>query len=154
MPAVEAGSIIEYRYRQTYPQGFRYFALDLQSELFTRELSYRIQPQAASRLDVRWAAFNTGDDKRFVPVWDGTYNIKAENIPPFRREPLMPPELTIKMWGWLYYSDETETKPDKYWRTYARSRRRRDQTDSGNTPGGGLDNLAVQQPAGQDRSHI
>jgi transglutaminase-like putative cysteine protease len=119
MPAVEAGSIIEYRYRQTYPQGFKYFALDLQSELFTRELSYRIQPQAASRLDVRWAAFNTGDDKRFVPVWDGTYNIKAENIPPFRREPLMPPELTIKMWGWLYYSDETETKPDKYWRTYA-----------------------------------
>ena len=119
MPAVEAGSIIEYRYRQTYPQGFKYFALDLQSELFTKELSYRIQPQAASRFDVRWATFNTPDEKRFQPVWDGTYNIKAENIPPFRREPFMPPELTIKMWGWLYYSDETETDLDKYWRSYA-----------------------------------
>jgi hypothetical protein len=119
MPAVEVGSIIEYRYRQTYPRGFKYFALDLQSELFTRELIYRIQPQLASRLDVRWVPFNTRDDKRFIPVWDGTYNIKVDNIPPFRREPLMPPELTIKMWGWLYYSDETETKPDRYWRNYA-----------------------------------
>ena len=25
----------------------------------------------------------------------------------------------MKMWGWLYYSDETETNPDKYWRDYA-----------------------------------
>jgi hypothetical protein len=119
MPGVEAGSIIEYRYRQNYPQGFKYFALDLQSDLFTRELIYRIQPQAASKLDVRWASFNVRDDKRFVPVWDGTYNIRAENIPPFRREPLMPPELTVKMWGWLYYSDETETNPEKYWKAYA-----------------------------------
>jgi hypothetical protein len=119
MPAVEAGSIIEYRYRQTYPQGFRYFALDLQSELFTKQLHYQIQPQAASRLDVRWVSFNAPDAKRFAPVWDGSYDIKAANIPPFRREPLMPPDLAVKMWGWLYYSDEIENKPDKYWRNYA-----------------------------------
>ncbi|HET9533222.1 MAG TPA: DUF3857 and transglutaminase domain-containing protein [Blastocatellia bacterium] len=119
MPAVEAGSIIEYRYRQIYPQGFRYFALDLQSELFTRELHYRIQPQSASRLDVRWVTFNAQDPKRFAPTWDGTYDIKVQNIPAFRREPLMPPELTVKIWGWLYYSDEIETNPDKYWRSYS-----------------------------------
>lgn len=120
MPAVEPGSIIEYRYRQTYPQGFRYFALDLQSELFTKTLSYRIQPQAGSRFEVRWVTFNAQDARRFDPTWDGTYNIRAENIPPFRREPLMPPELTVKMWGWLYYSDELETRPDKYWRNYGK----------------------------------
>ncbi len=119
MPAVEAGSIIEYRYRQTYPQGFRYFALDLQSELFTKELHYSIQPQAAARLDVRWVTFNAADSKRFAPTWDGTYNIRVENIPPFRREPMMPPEETVKIWGWLYYSNEPETNPDKYWRDYA-----------------------------------
>jgi hypothetical protein len=119
MPAVQVGSIIEYRYRQTYPQGFRYFALDLQSELFTRELHYRIQPQAASRLDVRWVTFNAQDARKYAPTWDGTYNIKAQNIPAFRREPLMPPELTVKIWGWLYYSDELETNPDKYWRSYS-----------------------------------
>jgi transglutaminase-like putative cysteine protease len=119
MPAVEAGAIIEYRYRQAYPQGFRYFALDLQSELFTRELRYSIQPQAASKLDVRWVSFNAQDARRFAPVWDGTFNITAENIPPFRREPMMPPELSVKTWGWLYYSSEIETKPDKYWRDYA-----------------------------------
>jgi hypothetical protein len=120
MPAVEAGSIIEYRYRQTYPQGFRYFALDLQSELFTRELYYRIQPKTMSRMDVRWVSFNADDPKLFMPTWDGTYNIKATDIQPFRREPLAPPELTMKIWGWLYYSDETETRPDRYWRGYAR----------------------------------
>jgi uncharacterized protein DUF3857/transglutaminase superfamily protein len=120
MPAVEAGSIIEYRYRQTYPQGFRYFALDLQSELFTKELHYSIQPQSASRLDVRWVSFNAQDPKKFAPVWDGTYDIRASNIAAFRREPLMPPELAVKIWGWLYYSDEIETNPDKYWRNYSR----------------------------------
>lgn len=120
MPAVESGSIIEYRYRQIYPKGFRYFALDLQSELFTKELHYRIQPPPVTRLDVRWVTFNAQNPKQYAPVWDGTYDIKAENIPPFRREPLMPPELAVKIWGWLYYSDELETNPEKYWRNYAR----------------------------------
>ncbi len=120
MPAVEPGAIIEYRYRQTYPQGFRYFALDLQSELFTRQLHYSIQPQAASRFDVRWVTFNAPDPKIFEPKWNGRYDIRAENIPPFRREPMMPPELTVKIWGWLYYSDELETDPEKYWRNYSR----------------------------------
>src|SRR5215210_2749928 len=119
MPAVEAGAIIEYRYRITYPRGFRYFAFDLQSDLFTKELHYRIQPQAASKLDVRWVSFNAPDPKRFVPTWDGTFNIKVEDVPPLRREPFMPPDLAVKIWGWLYYSDEFETEPGKYWSEYA-----------------------------------
>jgi transglutaminase-like putative cysteine protease len=133
MPAVEPGSIIEYRYRQTYTRGFRYFQLDLQSELFTRELRYSIQPQAASRLDVRWAKFNTPtDSKQFDAIWDGTFNIKAENIPPFRREPLMPPELAVKMWGWIYYTNEISTDADKYWRDYAQ--RMHDRVSDETTP--------------------
>lgn len=120
MPAVEPGAIIEYRYRQSYPAGFRYFQLDLQSELFTRKLLYEIQPLLAPKLDVRWVTFNTRDPKRFAPTWNGIFTIRAENIAPFRHEPLMPPELGVKMWGWLYYSSEFETEPDKYWRDYAR----------------------------------
>lgn len=125
MPAVEAGAIIEYRYRQTYPQGFRYFALDLQSDLFIKELHYRIQPPIASKLDVRWVTFNAPDPNRFAPVWDGAFEIRAENIPPFRREPLMPPELSVKMWGWLYYSRHADPSPEKYWREYAERRHQR-----------------------------
>lgn len=125
MPAVEAGAIIEYRYRQTYPQGFRYFALDLQSDLFIRELRYRIQPPIASKLDVRWVTFNAPDPRRFAPTWNGSFNIRAENIQPFRREPLMPPELGVKMWGWLYYSRDADPSPDKYWREYAERRHQR-----------------------------
>jgi hypothetical protein len=119
MPAVEPGSIIEYRYRQSYPQGFRYFLLELQSELFIKQLNYRIVPPLISKSDVRWVTFNVQDEKRFQPVWDGSFNIRAENITPFKREPMMPPELTVKMWAWLYYSNELEMKPDKYWREYA-----------------------------------
>ncbi len=120
MPAVESGSIIEYRYRQVYPQGFRYFALDLQSELFIKQLTYNIQIPFMTNSDVRWVTFNVEDEKRIEPVWDGAFKINVENIQPFKREPLMPPELTVKMWGWLYYSDEFEQKPDKYWRDYAK----------------------------------
>ncbi|HWO02426.1 MAG TPA: DUF3857 and transglutaminase domain-containing protein [Blastocatellia bacterium] len=119
MPAVEAGAIIEYRYRQTYPRGFRYFALDLQSDLFIKELHYTIQPPIAPKLDVRWVTFNAPDPRRFAPTWDGSFDIKAENIPPFHREPLMPPELGVKMWGWLYYSSDADLSPEKYWRDYA-----------------------------------
>ncbi|MBI3652754.1 MAG: DUF3857 and transglutaminase domain-containing protein [Acidobacteria bacterium] len=119
MPGVEPGTIIEYRYRQTYPKGFRYFQLELQSDLFIRQLNYRIIPPLLSKSDVRYVTFNVQDDKRFQPVWDGAFNIKVENIAPFKREPMMPPELTVKMWAWLYYSDELEMKPDKYWRDYA-----------------------------------
>jgi len=120
MPAVEPGVIIEYRYRRVYPAGFRYFQLDLQSELFTRKLHYEIQPLLAPKLDVRWVTFNTRDPKRFAPTWNGLFDIRAENIAPFRHEPLMPPELGVKMWGWLYYSGEFDTEPEKFWRTYAR----------------------------------
>ena len=125
MPAVEAGGIIEYRYRQTYPQGFRYFALDLQSDLFIKELHYGIQPPIASKLDVRWVTFNAPDPRRFAPTWDGSFDIRAENIPPFRREPLMPPELGVKMWGWLYYSPDADPSPERYWRDYAERRHQR-----------------------------
>jgi hypothetical protein len=120
MPAIEPGAIIEYRYRQTYPKGFRYFALDLQSELFIRQLRYSIQPNLASRFDVRWVTFNAPDPKAFDAKWTGRYEINAENIPPFRREPMMPPELAVKIWGWLYYSDEFEKDPERYWVAYSR----------------------------------
>ncbi|MEN3334432.1 MAG: hypothetical protein V7641_3797 [Blastocatellia bacterium] len=134
MPAVEPGVIIEYRYQQLYPAGFRYFQLDLQSELFTRKLHYAIQPLFAPRLDVRWVTFNTKDPKRFAPTWDGIFEIRAENIAPFRHEPLMPPELGVKMWGWLYYSGEFETEPAKYWRVYARRMHDRTKHETRPTP--------------------
>jgi len=120
MPAVEQGAIIEYRYRHIYPKGFRYFALDIQSDLFTKELHYKIQPPLTTALDVRWVTFNAPDPKRFAPVLNDTYDIKVKDIPPFRRESLMPPEQSVKIWGWLYYSDEVETDPLKYWRDYAK----------------------------------
>ncbi|MEK6300655.1 MAG: DUF3857 domain-containing protein [Acidobacteriota bacterium] len=125
MPAVEAGAIIEYRYRRTYPMGFRYFALDLQSNLFIKELHYSITPPTASKLDVRWVTFNAPDPQRFAPVWDGSFDIRADNIPPFRREMLMPPELGVKMWGWLYYSRDIDPSPERYWREYAQMRHNR-----------------------------
>ncbi|MEW6130159.1 MAG: DUF3857 domain-containing protein [Acidobacteriota bacterium] len=120
LSGVEPGTIIEYRYRQTYPQGFRYFAFDLQSELFIKQLSYTIQTPFMTNADVRWVTFNVKDEKRFHPAWDGAFKINVEDIHPFKREPMMPPELAVKMWGWLYYSTELEQKPEKYWRDYAR----------------------------------
>ena len=37
----------------------------------------------------------------------------------------MPPELGVKMWGWLYYSRDADPSPDKYWREYAERRHQR-----------------------------
>ncbi|HEY6327774.1 MAG TPA: DUF3857 and transglutaminase domain-containing protein, partial [Blastocatellia bacterium] len=118
MPNVGPGSMIEYRYRQVYPAGFGYFALDLQADLFIKDLEYRVKPERSSSMDVRWVAFNSKNPDDFAPKWNGSYRITAQNIPPFRREPLMPPEAAVKVWGWLYYSKETQTDADKYWQEY------------------------------------
>src|SRR5262249_11144433 len=72
MPSAGVGSIIEYRYRQLYPAGFRYFALDLQSELFIKQLVYRIKPQGASPLDMGWVTFNASGPDQVTPACDGT----------------------------------------------------------------------------------
>src|SRR5262249_39155997 len=71
MPAAEPGAIIEYRYRQTYPQGFRYFLLELQSELFIKELRYRLLVPPLVKSDVRWVTFNVEEENLFDPVWNG-----------------------------------------------------------------------------------
>ncbi|HEY7543327.1 MAG TPA: DUF3857 and transglutaminase domain-containing protein, partial [Blastocatellia bacterium] len=151
MPAVEAGAIIEYRYRQIYPKGFRYFALDLQSELFTRQLHYAIQPHSVSRFEVRWVPFNAPDAHTFEPKWNGRFDIRAENIPPFRREPMMPPELTVKIWGWLYYSDELETDPEKYWLNY--SRRMHERAAYETRPTGTIRHVVEQITLSNDSQH-
>jgi hypothetical protein len=120
MPAVKPGAIIEYRYRQTYPKGFRFFALDLQGDLFIKELVYKIHPRRESRESLLWFSFNTPNREMFYPSDEVVLKIKAEKLQPFRREPLMPPELAVKMWGWLYYTDELDTSPEKYWPKYGR----------------------------------
>lgn len=120
MPGVEPGAIIEYQYRQTYPTGFRYFGLELQSELFTKELIYSIQPNTSTNLFLKWVRFNLQDPEMFKFSWAGSRNIKGENIPPFVREPMMPPERAVKTWGWLYYTDQTETPPEEFWRKQGR----------------------------------
>ncbi|HYL97774.1 MAG TPA: DUF3857 and transglutaminase domain-containing protein [Blastocatellia bacterium] len=130
LPSVVPGSIIEYRYRQTYPAGFKYFELDLQSDLFIKQLAYRIMPDRASALDLKWITFNAADPSRFAPKWDGAYTITASDILPFRRESLMPPERAVKMWGWLYYSKDTETDPAKYWRKYGQDEYEREVSEA------------------------
>ena len=37
----------------------------------------------------------------------------------------MPPELGVKMWGWLYYSQDVDPSPERYWREYAERRHSR-----------------------------
>src|SRR5436309_880775 len=42
------------------------------------------------------------------------------NVPAFREEPRMPPEYAVRPWMLAYYTADTATDPDRFWRDYGR----------------------------------
>ena len=43
------------------------------------------------------------------------------NVPAFREEPNMLPEDQVKSWMYIYYTSETNTKPEEYWKNISRA---------------------------------
>ncbi|HKG14692.1 MAG TPA: DUF3857 domain-containing protein [Pyrinomonadaceae bacterium] len=111
LPGVEPGSIIEYRWRVTYPgstaAGLR---LQFQRDIPVQTVSYYLRSSWA----VHYRRFNVGD-VLFVKDKDGYSKMTLTNVPAFREEPRMPPENSVRSWVFLFYSEEDKVDPDKYW---------------------------------------
>jgi Domain of Unknown Function with PDB structure (DUF3857) len=125
MPGVEAGSIIEYRYREVreLPQNayLTYAPLDFHLNIPAQIIRYWIRPHTAR--DFPYNMLLVGFQCPYVgaPQPDGYYLATLSNVPAFRAEPRMPPRDQIRPWVLLYYRPVGHPSPQKYWSDYGRS---------------------------------
>src|SRR5262249_25681379 len=94
LPAIEAGSIIEYRWREVIPGGSAdRLRIQFQREIPVANVSYYLKPYQG----MRYLPFRLGEGK-FIKDKDGFYKFTASNMPGFREEPKAPPEDELRSW--------------------------------------------------------
>jgi hypothetical protein len=127
MPGVEVGSIIEYRWREVR-EGISYYErFQFSRDIPVQFVKYWVKPYEhglvngeGQTVGLRAQTFQTATDSPFVKEKDGSYSMTLTNVPAFREEPRMPPEYSVRPWMLVYYSADTPTKPDEFWRDYGR----------------------------------
>ncbi|HEY3939035.1 MAG TPA: DUF3857 domain-containing protein [Bryobacteraceae bacterium] len=123
MPAVEPGSIIEYRWTNNVGEFIsRYIPLEVQSEFPVDEVTFHIKPVSGTFVQwptMRFMPFgcNPGEPK---PEMGGFFMLTLHNVPAFHEEPWMPPALSAKQWILIYYEENTNSGRDKYWTSLGR----------------------------------
>ncbi len=123
MPAVQAGSIVEYRFTRNVGEFIsRYVPLDVQSEFPVDELTFHIKP--VSGVWVKWPPMRIHgfgcDVGNMTTDAAGFSNITLRNIPAFHEEPYMLPEYSSKQWILLFYEENENVGTDRYWPSVGR----------------------------------
>ncbi|HEX8116429.1 MAG TPA: DUF3857 and transglutaminase domain-containing protein, partial [Pyrinomonadaceae bacterium] len=119
LPGVEPGSVIEYRWREVRSLGADYLRLDFQRDIPVRNVTYYFKPDWS----IRYRAINMGG-ARFEKIekgsepgkeFEGFWRMTATNMPAFREEPRMPPEMSVRSWVFVYHSADTKSDSEQYW---------------------------------------
>ena len=116
LPGLEPGSIIEYRWKKV--SGGRWadrMRLDFQQEIPVQKVVYFVRP-AKGIYGMRYMPFHVPDSIRFVKGKDGFHVVTMTNVPAFREEPRMPPEDAVRPWIFIYYTLDTNTTNEGYWK--------------------------------------
>jgi hypothetical protein len=126
LPSVEAGSIIEYRWREVRDGIQHYERFEFSRDIPVESVKYWIKPYGEELVNgedkavgLRAQTFHT-NSVPFVREKDGSYSMTLANVPAYREEPRMPPEYAVRPWMLAYYSTDTPLDPDKFWRDYGR----------------------------------
>jgi hypothetical protein len=119
LKGVEAGAIIEYRWKEVRNDRLaNYIRLDLQRDVPTQTVKYYIKPLSLPGFPygMRIQSFQSQTTK-FVKEKEGFYSTTLTNVPAFREEPRMPPAASTKSWMLVYYSEDKKLSPDEFWKT-------------------------------------
>ena len=112
LPGIEAGSVIEYRWREVHPGGSaNHLRLQFQREIPIQRVTYYLKPYPGTH----YTSFHMGEAK-FIKDKDGFVSLTMSSMPAFHEEPRMPPEDQVRSWVYLYYSQEDKIDPEKYWK--------------------------------------
>jgi hypothetical protein len=127
LPNVEVGSIIEYRYRRTMPQGWAFNSRWLLSDdLFTRRGVFSLRP--AQGLLLRWSwPMGLPPDTAAPAEVHGMVRMETHDVPAFVTEEFMPPENVMKYRIEFIYEGEASDQRDPvaYWKAFAKRSNRR-----------------------------
>jgi Domain of Unknown Function with PDB structure (DUF3857)/Transglutaminase-like superfamily len=124
MPDVQVGSIIEYRFRQTFANGYVFNSQwILSQDLFTKYAKFSLTPNRDFTLSFSWPAGLPGDAA--PPKEDhGKIRMEARDVPAFVTEEYMPPENELKYRVNFLYTAVGDLGPEKdsavYWRKFGK----------------------------------
>lgn len=101
LPAVEAGAIIEYRWREVRGDDF-FLRLPFQRDIPIQSIKYSLKVQSAlfSRLVIK--TFH-GENTPFLWEKENLYSRSMMNVPGFHEEPDMPPDDQVRIWVLMYF---------------------------------------------------
>jgi hypothetical protein len=122
MPAVEPGSIIEYRWREVRGDSISmYDRLDFARDIPVVNVKYYIKPISIPGFPygMRAQTFN-GANTPFQKEKDGYYSTTMSRVPAFREEPHMPPEYSVRPWMLIYYTEDHKLDPARFWKEYGK----------------------------------
>jgi hypothetical protein len=125
LPEVAPGSIIEYKYKLNLPGVVLDHSWTIQHELYTVKENFRMRPFSGLlegfEKGHRVAALSSHMPSRLRPRQkDGGYELEAENVPPFQREGLMPPEEDYKPQIRFFYGGVEIENAEKFWKEAGR----------------------------------
>lgn len=118
MPAVEPGSIIEYRFTTNEGERTsRYRPIEVQSEYPVDELTFFIKPLSniyVSYPTMRYFPFGCNPERGNM-TRDGFDVLKVKNVPAYHDEPFSPPRYSARQWILVYYEENSKSGKDQYW---------------------------------------
>lgn len=116
-PALERGSIVEYRWRESHgDETMNYLRLPFAREYPVHQVTYRVKPLDLSGTTLTMTALPFHGNFRDIER-DGEYWVMSlSNVPAFHEEPNAPSEWELKPWVLLYYRDRADTSdPAAFW---------------------------------------
>jgi Domain of Unknown Function with PDB structure (DUF3857) len=127
-PGVVPGALLEYRWTEMRLEGGMNTVFELQRDIPVRTIVCRLQPiLSTAGPGFRYTMHNAAMS-RFERDPDGYQTATMTNVPAFREEPMMPPEVELRAWVATYYADDANTDPDQYWNAYGKRLYENDRT--------------------------
>jgi hypothetical protein len=123
LPAVEPGCVVEYRwYERHEDQLANYLELQFQREIPVQTVRYFLKPLSSPYFpySLRTMGFHVPPGMSFAKEDKGFSSLTATNMPAFHEEPYMPPEHEVRAWMLLYYDENKNLGPEKYWKDQGR----------------------------------
>ena len=126
MPNVEVGDIIEYQWVEYRDNTVvRHQRLDCQRNDPAWQIIYRVKP-LAEMMDYGYYMRTQDFGCQFGPWTQDQHGLtiytrmETQNMPAFRPEPSMPPELAVRKWALVYYERDKLMDPERFWQQYGK----------------------------------
>lgn len=114
VPGIGPGVIVEYRFREVFPDVLADIDLSFQRDIPVQTITYLVKPYTKA-YKMHYQRFNMPDGVDFVDEKKGWHRLTMNNVPTARTEPMMPPPNEVKPWVKLYYSSESAANVVNYW---------------------------------------